>query len=1157
VTDADGTAETLWISPKIVRTGFSLTVEPVGEFVAGRPCVLSVKAVDRAAGTPAMGALRLDPGGEVVVDGRGRATVTVVPGEETEKLVVKAFFNRKPAGTFEFPVVVRETGRLTLIPARRVLRVGEELALELLGEDGPAVLDVYRDAVLVRSLTGRLEEGRGGLRLPLTGDLAGVLLLHARRPGETAGCRVRVLVRRSDGLSVAAAPERSVHAPGEVAHVNVAVRDAAGNPRAAVLGYWGVDAAVQALAPMPDGNEASFSLEPERSSRAMLDLVWAVHQTEGDVIRRALGPLWYDDEKWSSDLEHSDSNPGLIRDAADRRTRAEVKALTRLRDAYLAVWNDIPVSSLLTAASLRQHLRTLVRGGRLSPEALLDAWGTPFDLREPGTGVFRWRSAGPELRCGDGDEVVRVWWSADLWEWMPPRVTHFYRLCRMHRRRDGDEALADLAPFHGQILDPVRHRHGIGIGGGSGTSFSSRRDRRHLRFDDGTDPVRSDFPSTLCFIPEAITGPDGRARLAIPLADTITDWHLRLVASDADGAVGIARTTIPVRKTLHLEPLLPGRLTVGDRFDLPVSVRNDSDETLTARVAIETDTGLVVEGVASAEVTVEPGRTGVHRFALRADAVGEAAVRLLATAGERRDATEHRLTIRPFAERVVESCGGVPEKNSPWRPELPTEGVGRVTLDLYPGLASEALAGFDGLFRQPHGCFEQTSSTLYPMILADRYLSRTKQAKPELAARAARFIRSGLVRLRGFEVEASGGYSLWGKAPASTRLSACGLMQFAAARRHHGSMGEVVDRTVAFLASRQNEDGSWGKGPARFRTTAYVARALSQAGRRDEKAIAWLAENTVNSRDPYDLSLTVLAHLETGHESETSRRLADLVADAVGRDESGVFWMPESRTVTSASGRTAEIETTALAVKALFGDGRHQKLAQAGVERLVARRDSRGRFGTTQSTVLALQALLAAETARTVEPTEVRVVKGEEVLRTLTLPADAVERVRVDLGEIDPRGLEIRISGGAAPRATLSRTTWRPWVPEPRAPGGLALAVETPEGPVVPGQVAEITAVLTNRAEDVARQVTLEIGLPPGCAVDRRDVTGPGIARVERGSEGLVIYLGDVPGGARQTFRIPVTPRHRLAVLTAPSRAYDYYVPDEAAVHPPVPLRTD
>jgi len=98
VTDADGTAETLWISPKIVRTGFSLTVEPVGEFVAGRPCVLSVKAVDRAAGTPAMGALRLDPGGEVVVDGRGRATVTVVPGEETEKLVVKAFLTGSPPG---------------------------------------------------------------------------------------------------------------------------------------------------------------------------------------------------------------------------------------------------------------------------------------------------------------------------------------------------------------------------------------------------------------------------------------------------------------------------------------------------------------------------------------------------------------------------------------------------------------------------------------------------------------------------------------------------------------------------------------------------------------------------------------------------------------------------------------------------------------------------------------------------------------------------------------------------------------------------------------------------------------------------------------------------------------------------------------------------
>jgi len=53
--------------------------------------------------------------------------------------------------------------------------------------------------------------------------------------------------------------------------------------------------------------------------------------------------------------------------------------------------------------------------------------------------------------------------------------------------------------------------------------------------------------------------------------------------------------------------------------------------------------------------------------------------------------------------------------------------------------ASQIVEGLDGLLRMPGGCFEQTSSMLYPDILVLDYLKQTGQleAKPQLAMQAS------------------------------------------------------------------------------------------------------------------------------------------------------------------------------------------------------------------------------------------------------------------------------------------------------------------------------------------------------------------------------------------------------------------------------------
>ena len=144
----------------------------------------------------------------------------------------------------------------------------------------------------------------------------------------------------------------------------------------------------------------------------------------------------------------------------------------------------------------------------------------------------------------------------------------------------------------------------------------------------------------------------------------------------------------------------------------------------------------------------------------------------------------------------------------------------------------------DSLLRMPFGCFEQTSSSTYPNVLALDYMKRTKKATPEVSAKAEGFIATGYQRLVTFEVP-GGGFSWFGSAPANKILTSYGLMEFGDMSKVHDVDPNLIQRTQQWLANQQQPDGSWRPDAGgiaegainRFqsdvlRTTAYVAWAL-------------------------------------------------------------------------------------------------------------------------------------------------------------------------------------------------------------------------------------------------------------------------------------------------------------------------------------------
>jgi alpha-2-macroglobulin-like protein len=127
---------------------------------------------------------------------------------------------------------------------------------------------------------------------------------------------------------------------------------------------------------------------------------------------------------------------------------------------------------------------------------------------------------------------------------------------------------------------------------------------------------------------------------------------------------------------------------------------------------------------------------------------------------------------------------------------------------LYPGPLSQVMEGMDSILRMPAGCFEQTSSSTYPNVLALDYMKRTKKLTPEVHAKAEGYIANGYQRLVTFEVP-GGGFSWFGEAPANKILTAYGLMEFYDMSKVYEVDPNVILRTQQWLAGQQQADGSW------------------------------------------------------------------------------------------------------------------------------------------------------------------------------------------------------------------------------------------------------------------------------------------------------------------------------------------------------------
>ena len=260
------------------------------------------------------------------------------------------------------------------------------------------------------------------------------------------------------------------------------------------------------------------------------------------------------------------------------------------------------------------------------------------------------------------------------------------------------------------------------------------------------------------------------------------------------------------------------------------------------------------------------------------------------------------------------------------------------------------------------------------------------------------------------------------------------------------------------------------------------------------------------------------------------------------------------------AGEVSNIETAAMTAIALLRLEQHQEMAQGAIDFILSQRNPNGMFYSTQTTVLALKALLlAAEQGGQEGPATVTVTLNGEQVQTINVTdenADVVQIVSFD--DLNPSGNEVAIAVEGAPNGhpTLQYQVvtdyYLPWDAVPSTPvaeKAVQIDVTYDRTELQVNDIVNVTAAVQLLAPGVAGTLLVDLGLPPGFSPLTEDldalVAQGLIARYELTGRQILIYMTDVPSGQRYTLPYRLQARFPIQAQTPSSQAYDYYTPEQ------------
>ncbi len=1021
---------------------------------------------------------------------------------------------------------------------RAVYQAGQTVTLTALGAGvEPIFLDLIKDGQTMLAQQVELSDGKGELVFDLPAELFGTVQLVAYRFVGPQGLPLRksrvVYIAPPDGLRIEAALDQREYRPGKEAILSLRLFDDKGRPTPGAVSLSAVDEAVFAVLKQKPGIEKTFyTLEQE-----LLQPVYTIYP-------------WQPEE-----------DPAVI-----PRDQALFAATARATDpaSLSGASSGESVAQLTPSESHSLAVRSLP----IKEETIRQLKSARLDLVKRGWGALILVS----LLCG----YIALW-----------MVVPVLDMLKFHAIGLG--GLMFFAGFAYLFFGVSALRTFKQAGSAMETARMAPRDMKSEAGGDGSGGprlprVRRDFPETLLWKPELITDNEGRLPpLRIPLADSITTWRLSASAVDADGRLGATHLPITVFQPFFVDLDLPVSLTRRDEVEVRVVVHNYLDQPQKVTLTLTEAAWFTLLGKPVQELELAPREVRAARYCIRVNQVGDHPLKVMAQAGEVGDAIERRIEVIPDGTRIESAFSGQLASPIEQRLTVPAEAIEgsvKALVKLYPSGFSQLVEGMENIFRMPSGCFEQTSSTTYPNILALDYIRRNRIVAREAEAKARQYIHLGYQRLIGFEVP-GGGFDWYGRPPGNVTLTAYGLMEFVDMARVHDVDPRLIERTRRWLLNQRQPDGSWaadqhgvhlagtyGEKDVRLATTAYVLWAVGSSNAPEplDTTIDWILNHrSEDIQDPHTLALVCNALLAVQADAAKVSPYLDRLAALAQRSDDGkfIYWQKREgqHTLFYGSGNAGQIETTALATLALMQGKQHPQLMRGALTWIVANKDPHGTWHSTQSTVLALKALLASSSAAGEAQQRRLTVQLGQHTQQIVLPADQSEVLKqIDLSSHLTVGENLLRLSEQTKTGINYQIVFRYHVPgnPPQQREPLAINLDYDRTELNVGGTVTVKTKIVNQQAATAAMVMVDLPIPPGFAIDPEDfqtlVNERKIERFQRMPRSVLLYLRSLEPNKPLEWTYKLTATSPVRVTATGAQIYEYYDPQKRGFSPARPF---
>ncbi|HVS20975.1 MAG TPA: alpha-2-macroglobulin family protein, partial [Pyrinomonadaceae bacterium] len=498
--------------------------------------------------------------------------------------------------------------------------------------------------------------------------------------------------------------------------------------------------------------------------------------------------------------------------------------------------------------------------------------------------------------------------------------------------------------------------------------------------------LRENFNALAVFAPSVRTDANGRAQVQVKLPDNLTRYRVMAVAVAGGKQFGSGESAITARLPLMARPSAPRFLNFGDRFELPIVLQNQTDQSMTVDVAVRASNAAFLsvppavaggsmpnndgpamtrplpQAVLTGRRVTVPANDRVEvRIPASAVKAGTARFQIGAVSGRWSDAAEVELPVwTPATTEAFATYGEIDEGaiNQPVKaPANVFPQFGGLAIETSSTQLQELTDAVIYLTSYPYECSEQLASRIITIAALRDVLTAFKAKDLPSPKDMEAAVTRDLKRLQGMQNE-DGGFGFWQRGNESWPYVSIHVAH-ALARAKQKKFDvpkEMFDKSQKYLREIESHIPSYYGTDARRAIIAYSLYVRAQMGDRDAararkliaeagleklslESVGWLLSVLSNDKDSTN-EVAAIRHLLNNRVTETAGT-AHFVCS-----------YSDSDYLVLNSDRRAD----GVILEALIGDQPNSDLIPKIVRGLLAHR-TRGRWGNTQENVFILLAL--------------------------------------------------------------------------------------------------------------------------------------------------------------------------------------------------------